>query len=114
MTTSFYLRFSLGVLVGSVLLHVALAYLVVPSSALLFAAPSLVLAATAGVMRRKWIVWLALAAVSFVEACCVGAYLFSEPATRSLIVMAFAIAASAVQIPIAALVAAVRYFQSAE
>lgn len=114
MTSSFCLRFSLAVFVGSVLLHTALVFWLGARPGLLLAAPSMVLAATTWAMRRPWIVWLALTAVSVVEACCVLAYLFAGADNGSIAVTAFAIAASVVQIPIAALVAAVRYFQNAD
>lgn len=82
--------------------------------ALLLAVPFLVLSATIWLMRLKWVVWLALVALILIEAGTVAAYVASDAPTRTVLVTAFAIAASAVQVPIGVLVAAARYFQNAE
>jgi hypothetical protein len=113
-TRSFCVRFSVAVLIGTTLLHVALGAWLGATCALLLVAPSLVLTATIWLMRIKWIVWLAFGALLVMEGGAVAAYLASDAQTGSLLLTAFAVAASAVQIPIGFLVAVVSYFQKAD
>lgn len=114
MTTSSCLRFSLGVLVGSALVHFALAAWLGTTWGWLLAAPTLVLSVTTWLMRRARIVWFTLGVLLVLEVSAVAVYLSSEASIGSVIVWTFSIAASSVQIPIAALVAAVRYFETAD
>ena len=114
MTTSFCLRFSAGVFLGTALLHAALASWLGVTGGLLLAAPFLLLAVTTWVMRTAWVAWVALGVLLLLEACALVGYRSSDASTGNVILWAFAVATSSVQIPIAALVAAVRYFQNAE
>jgi hypothetical protein len=111
---SFCFRFSVAVLIGTTLLHVPIAAWLGTTCALLLAAPSLVLTATTWLLRVKWIVWLAFGALLVIEGGAIAAYLTSDAQTGRLLLTAVAVAASAVQIPIGFLVAAVSYFQNAE
>ncbi|HET9931951.1 MAG TPA: hypothetical protein VFQ35_14715 [Polyangiaceae bacterium] len=112
--TSFCIRFSVGLLVGTALLHFALAARMGSTNALLLAAPGLVLAGMTWLMRIRWVLWVGLSVLVLLETCALVGYASSDASTRSVIVWAFAIALSSVQLPIGALVAAARYFESAE
>lgn len=114
MNSSFCFRFSAGVFIGSLLLHLALGAWLGAACALLLAVPSLVFSGTLWLMRTKWVVWLALGALVVIEGAAVAAYLAWDAATGNVLVTAFAVAASAVQVPIGVLVAVSRYFQNAD
>ncbi len=114
MTSSACLRVSLGIFFGTALLHLALGGWLGESYGLLLAAPSLVLSVTTWLMRKARIVWFTLGVLAVLEVAALAVYLSAEASTGNVIVYTFAIAASSVQIPIAALVAAVRYFETAD
>jgi len=104
------LRFSIGVAIGATLLHLLLRDWL-SAKTLFLMAPYLVLAATTWLIRTPWVVWLALGSLVLIESSVVAVYLASASSTGELVVSAFGIAASGVQVPIAVLVAVVRSFQ---
>jgi len=109
---NFCLRFSVGVLAGAALLHWLL-WEWLGAVALFLVAPYLLLAVTTWLMRTPWVLWLALSCLLLLEGCVVAVHLVSQSQAAELVAPAFGIAASGVQLPIAALVAIARYFQNA-
>lgn len=76
-------------------------------------APYLMLAVTTWLMRTPWVLWLALSCLLLLECSVITVHLISQSQAAELVAPAFGIAASGVQVPIAALVAIARYFQNA-
>ncbi|MGC4093710.1 MAG: hypothetical protein QM756_38580 [Polyangiaceae bacterium] len=113
MTNSQCLRTTAALLLGAALLHALLAVWLNPTSALLLLAPYAMLAGTTWLLRAPWIVVLSLGLLLLLEACAVTTYVAAGSSGTDVVIPLFGIAASAVQLPIAALVAVVRYLENA-